>query len=339
MKAEEILVYLKKDVFPVYDGMTSAEKKICHAVLQSLPYNEQEELRVRLIEEKEAPMNLISFFDWMLEEHQPEPYVSNESIGTLLKWYTDKKSKKVSYAYERLTRRYAEQSFTQQKQILRAFLKGGKKASEWASVRLRKHWMPGLESVLISSWRSFRGTGIACTVVRYANEDFVYEKQDALLEDTGDYSMLCARLGHRRDFTIDESRLTISGWFYVAGKLGLSDWIPTMDAKVDEYIRGLACKDYLYYQMDPELTHLRDIGLIIWGMKRLCYSEGLLRLAKFQSMAKKMIEVSDVKRYRFSSFVYFLKSFVSDEVYDDDAYKKEVQSWYLVEYGYVPIDA
>ena len=52
-----------------------------------------------------------------------------------------------------------------------------------------------------------------------------------------------------------------------------------------------------------------------------------------------MIDISDIKQYRFASFVYFLKSFVSDDVYDDDDYKKEVQSWYIEEYGYVPINA
>lgn len=81
------------------------------------------------------------------------------------------------------------------------------------------------------------------------------------------------------------------------------------------------------------------MGRIIWGMKRLCYTGGIIRLAKFQRTAKKMIDISDIKQYRFASFVYFLKSFVSDDVYDDDDYKKEVQSWYIEEYGYVPINA
>ena len=339
MKADEILEYLKKDVFPVYDGMTEAEMKICHAVLQSLPFNVQEEVSTRLSEESEAPEDLISFVNWMLEEHPQKPYVPNESIGTLLRLYTDKKSKKVTYAYERLVDRYQKQGYIQQKKILKAFLSGGKKSSEWAARRLHEHWVQALECDVESAWRKYHGAALANTVVRHMNEDFVYQEKDALLEDIGDYSVLCARLGHRQDFSIDESRLTIPGWFYVAGKLGLSEWIPKMDAKVDEYISSLNCKAFIYVQSEPELIYLRAMGRIIWGMKRLCYTGGIIRLAKFQRMAKKMIDISDIKQYRFASFVCFLKSFVSDDIYDDNDYKKEVQSWYIEEYGYVPINA
>lgn len=339
MKADEILEYLNKDVIPIYNGLSNAEMKICHAVLQSLPYNVQEEVSARLGEESDTPKDLISFVNWMLEEHPREPYVPNEPISTLLRLYTDKNSKKVTYAYERLVDRYQRQSYAQQKKILKAFLSGGKKSSEWAGRQLHEHWVRALGSDVESAWRKYHGAALAKTIVRHMKEDFVYQERNALLEDIGDYSVLCARLGHRADFTIDESRLTIPGWFYVAGKLALSEWIPKMDAMVDEYIRSLNCKEFIYVQSEPELIYLRDMGRIIWGMKRLCYTGGIIRLAKFQRMAKKMIDISDIKQYRFASFVYFLKSFVSDDIYDDDAYKKEVQSWYIEEYGYVPINA
>ena len=68
MKADEILEYLNKDVIPIYNGLSNAEMKICHAVLQSLPYNVQEEVRTRLREESDAPKDLISFVNWMHEE-------------------------------------------------------------------------------------------------------------------------------------------------------------------------------------------------------------------------------------------------------------------------------
>ena len=124
MKADDIVNFIVKETAPKYNGLQDKEKKLFHAILQSVPSDILPEVIEKLERDKSVPWELWGFINWMRMDHHSKKERPNEPI-TLLRWYEDKKSKKVSYSYERLSKRFDGQSHSDQKRILRAFLEGG----------------------------------------------------------------------------------------------------------------------------------------------------------------------------------------------------------------------
>lgn len=288
MNADEIVAYFVEEVAPRYNGLQGQEKKIYYAILQSLTPEMFEEVASQLSCESRIPWDLMRFIDWMRKVRPKKTEQPNEPISTLLRWYQDKGSKKVSYAYERLVKRFDAQSFADQKKILSAFLAGGKKSSEWAATKLRRNWIPGFEEEIEAAWKTHKGPSMARTIIYMMPEEFVMKEQNELVEAASDlpdaYSILYGRLGRTPGFIIDYGRLSILGWFYVVGKLKLSEKIPEMDSKVDMYIRNPNAESVGRYEDTPheDPAYIRGKSLIIWAMKQLNYSEGLIRLAKLE---------------------------------------------------------
>lgn len=318
MNADEIVAYYVEEVAPRYNGLQDQEKKIYYAILQSLPPALFEEVALKLSSEIRIPWDLRGFINWMRKERPKKEERPNEPISTLLRWYRDKGSKKVSYAYARLVKRFDAQSFADQKKIISAFLVGGKKSSEWAATKLRRNWIPGFEEEIEAAWNEYKGPSMALTIMYMMPEEFVTKKQNELVEAVclpDAYAILCGRLGRTPGFTIDESRLSILDWFYVVGKLGLSEKIPEMDEKVDEYIRRLKAEDYVGYKNTDGYSLVYTLGMsrIIWGMKQLNYTNGIFRLAELeQSTVDHLKETGEDKEW-VSSAVDYLKCLVNQE--------------------------
>ncbi|MBR4352085.1 MAG: hypothetical protein IKQ01_03350 [Bacteroidales bacterium] len=193
MNANEIVAFFAEEVSPVYESLQDSDKKLYHAILQSLPFNILIEVEAGLSRRKNISWHLMDFIKW-LKMHAK----GNEPIETLLRWYGNKKSKKVSYAFRQLTKRYETQSFNSQKKILRAFLSGGKNASEWTAARLRKRWIPGLDSKIKAAWKAHKGPVMAMTILYMMPEEFVLQEQEELIRASSDhqsaYAILCGRL-------------------------------------------------------------------------------------------------------------------------------------------------
>lgn len=318
MNANEIVAYFIDEVAPVYDSLPANSKRIYYAILQSLPPDILEEVASRLSCDSRTPWDLMGFIDWARKEHPKKTEQPNEPISTLLRWYQDKGSKKVSYAYERLVKRFDAQSFADQKKILGVFLVGSKKSSEWAATRLRRNWIPGFEEEIKAAWNAYKGPSMALTIIYMMPEDFVMKEQNELVEasDLPDaYAILCGRLGRTPGFTIDESRLSILDWFYVVGKLGLSEKIPEINGKIDQYIRDLDAEDYVGYNNTDgySLVYILGMSRIIWAMKQLQYTEGLVRLAKLEQSATDHTKESGISEETFFSSVAYLKSMMGDD--------------------------
>jgi hypothetical protein len=256
----------------------------------------------------------------MLKDHTKKQESPNEPIWTLLRWFMDKKSGKVSYAYGRLVKRFEAQAFADQQLILRAFLAGSKKSSEWAAGRLRHNWIPGFEDDIDFAWKAHKGASVAKTIIYMMPEDYVISEQAELVNalDTPDaYAILCGRLGSTPGFEIDEKRLSILDWFYVVGKLGLTEKIPEMDEKADQYILQLNCDEYVGYEGTSGYSLLYDLGMsrIIWAMKQLHHTEGIIRLAQLEQKAMSIVKVHDNPDIRRSSYIETLKVLVDDLPY------------------------
>ena len=160
---------------------------------------------------------------------------------------------------------------------------------------------------------------MALTIMYMMPEEFVLKEQNELVEAAclpDAYAILCGRLGKTPGFRIDESRLSILDWFYVVGKLGLSEKIPEMDEKVNEYIRDLKAEDYIGYKNSDgySLVYILGMSRIIWAMKQLNYTDGLVRLAKLEQRAADSIKSSTANKELVSTSVKFLKSVVDEDL-------------------------
>lgn len=319
MNADEIVAYFVNEVAPIYNSLQDKGKKIYYAILQSLPPDLFEEVASKLSCESRIPWDLMGFIDWMRKERPKKTEQPNEPITTLLRWYQDKGSKKVSYAFKRLAKRFDAQSFTDQKKIIGAFLTGGKKSSEWAATRLRQNWIPGFEDDIEAAWNEYKGPSMALTIMYMMPEEFVMKEQNELVEAAclpDAYAILCGRLGRTPGFTMDESRLSILDWFYVVGKLVLSEKIPEINGKVDQYIRNLNAEDYFGYKNTDgySLVYILGMSRIIWAMKKLNYTDGLVRIAQMEQSAITHTNDEDKEEGRISSMISYLKALVDDDL-------------------------
>ena len=319
MNADEIVTYFVDEVAPVYNSLQDKGKKIYYAILQSLPPDLFEEVASKLSCDSRTPWDLMGFINWMWKERPKKTEQPNEPISTLLQWYQDKGSKKVGYAYERLVKRFDAQSFADQKKILGAFLVGGKKSSEWAATRLRRNRIPGFENEIEAAWNAYKGPSMALTIIYMMPEEFVMKEQNELVAAANlpdAYAILCGRLGRTPGFEIDENRLSILDWFYVVGKLGLSEKIPEMDSKVDQYIRDLNADDYIGHKNTDgySLVYILGMSRIIWALKKLNYTDGLVRIAKLEQNAVDNIKGSVINEDTISSAVIYLKSVMEENL-------------------------
>ena len=319
MNSDEIVAYFINEVAPVYNGLKDKEKKIYYAILQSMSPDLFNEVTSKLSKTHGVPWDLMGFIDWMQKVHTKKEELPNEPISTLLRWFLDKKSGKVSYAYERLIKRFEAQSFADQQKILHACLTGGKKPSEWAAGRLRRKWIPGFEDEIDAAWKAHKGSAMARTIIYMMPEEYVLTEQAELVAalDTPDaYAILCGRLGHTPGFEIDEKRLSILDWFYVVGKLGLTEKVPEMDGKANLYILQLNCDDYVGYEGTSGYSLLYDLGMsrIIWSMKQLQHTDGIIRLAQLEQAAIRIAEDSEPDENRIASLIKALKSLMDDDL-------------------------
>lgn len=260
----------------------------------------------------------MGFIDWMRKERPKKTEQPNEPITTLLRWYQDKGSKKVRYSFERLVKRFDAQSFADQKKIIGAFLAGGKKSSEWAATRLRRNWIPGFEDEIKAAWHEYKGPSMTLTIMYMMPEEFVMKEQNELAEAAclpDAYAILCGRLGRTPGFTINESRLSILDWFYVMGKLGLSEKIPEINGKVNQYILNLNADDYVGYMNAKgySLVYILGMSRIIWAMKQLNDTNGLIRIARLENKAMALTEDAGKEDEWIASAIIYLKSLVCND--------------------------
>lgn len=148
MNTDELVAYFVNEVAPVYDSLQNNGKKIYCAILQSLPPEILDEVAAKLLCENATAWDLLRLISWIQKDRPGKTEKPNESVTTLLHWYLDKDSKKVCYAYERLVKRFDAQSYSDQQKILRAFMAGGKKSSEWAATKLRVNGSPDSRKIL-----------------------------------------------------------------------------------------------------------------------------------------------------------------------------------------------
>lgn len=164
----------------------------------------------------------------------PTPYnvvKKNETIDTLLKWYTDKKSKKVGESKKELKKRLPYQSFAVQKKIIQAFLTSRNiDDAAWGARQADIYWDKSFIKPLENSLSRGYTPSEAKTIIRHFPLDFVSQHRYALHFRTSED--LCIRLGDESDFDVEAYDLNILSYLYVYAHL--KSPIPKTESEIEK---------------------------------------------------------------------------------------------------------
>lgn len=130
----------------------------------------------------------------------------NRPIATLLKWYADKGSGKVTDARKEIMRRFDYLDWKVQKRIALMFLQGGKSDREWAYRKIYRLWDKCFQEPVRRLWEEHHENMCAWSVIKYFPMDYVKANAEQLEEVNG-YYHLCMRLAEEADYVIDRSKL------------------------------------------------------------------------------------------------------------------------------------
>lgn len=331
METKSLLSYLREKAYPAflaphYQAIPTTERRLVGAVLGSLKHDDLASLVSALQEDAEAPQYLIEEVKWyMTRTPKGRTEHENESIKKLLDWYVDKKSKKVSYAADELKKRFSAQSLATQKTILKTFLSGSsRKEIEWAVRYLRDHWIPSFENAVLDKWHETRMPLLAYVLLRHFPDTTIFEEQEALTEVIG-YAYVCARIGKMEGFALDESRLGPVDWFYVMAKLGRESAAEQMGARLKECLLSLSPVDLLLAQ-DGNVLSVRPLGRVVWAMKTLHLTEGILRLFKMWERAVAYSQKED-EDDRYYALLFSLRQQAEGKEDNDEAYEQAKIAW------------
>jgi len=131
----------------------------------------------------------------------------NESIATLLKYFTDSRSGKVMDARKKLWVRFYRQSFLDQRKILQAMLRGSKQDRIWAYGKLERQWDQYLFDEVKRVWEEYHEQQCIAVVTKYFPLDYLYEHQEEL-NFPDNYISYCIRMVHHPSFSINMDRLS-----------------------------------------------------------------------------------------------------------------------------------
>lgn len=270
MKYTKEYMFFRQNAYPYYaeekdrnddDWQDSAYR----AILHSLPTDALQEMVGRFSIDRDCPDPLL--YKALRIYQNRQSCMHGKSTSTLLKWYLDKKSRKVVAAAKALMKRFPQENEENRRAILKAFLQGGIKEMEWAARYLRFHWTRSMTTVVGYRWKKTQTPVLAQLVLKHMPESFVWAEQERLAASAG-YAQVCVRLGKRKDFHIDGSRLTPLEHLYALAKSGASH--------VDQRTVETRLSEFLDRQ---DWVSNRDLGLILWCLGKLGFTR-LIMMSK-----------------------------------------------------------
>ena len=283
------------------------QNRLYNAILKTIPKSTLSGLRDTL---GDCPWSLLEKIEWMSQDHPREDNVKrNEPIGTLLKLFLNKSSKKVGYARKGLTSRFDKQSYRDQNKILRAFLRSGSGDCDWAGKILRDNWRKELTEEVKEAWTRTRRLMLAYVILRHMPNDYILSEQEELSKAAG-YQYVCAVVGNEPGFTIDMERLAFPEYMYVMAKLGRKVDFEEAETKMYNFLLSYD----KYYDVPPYRTpgfsSIRGWDRMVWAMGVLGMQDALVRLLEFENKVK---ENTPKDVHGFEAWAYFVTA-IKDQI-------------------------
>lgn len=168
------------------------------------------------------------------------PADAEDSLGLLVEWYVNKKSKRVKYAGSKLRRAFLTLPHADQRKVGLALLTGGKTDTEWVCARLLNYkpawnkewnvnWHPCYAEAVEAAWRKHKSKNCGKLLIYFLDPAIVRQHMEELAVDDELYVCLCQRFVGDPWFHMDVDRLYcctyINEYFSVMSqtKEGISD--------------------------------------------------------------------------------------------------------------------
>ena len=119
----------------------------------------------------------------------------NRPIATLINWFNDKRSGKVTDARKEIQKRFDYLDWKDQKRIILAFLQSGKSDREWAYGKIYRQWDDCYLEPVKALWEKYHENVCTWSVIQHFPIEYV--RQNAL----------CQRLAEEPTYQIDKSKL------------------------------------------------------------------------------------------------------------------------------------
>ena len=139
----------------------------------------------------------------------------NRPIATLVKWYADKKSGKVSDARKEIQKRFDYLEWDDQKRILLLFLQAGKSDRIWAYSKIYRQWDDCNLETLKTLWEKYHKDTCAWSVIEHFPIEYVMANA-IQLEETNGYYHLCQRLASNPSYVIDRTKLRDKEYLFIS---------------------------------------------------------------------------------------------------------------------------
>ena len=201
-----------------------------------------------LTEKHNMDAGLRGRISYLLSPHTKEIPKRNESIATLLKWFTDRKSGKIVVARKELKKRFHAQSYGDQKRIVAEFLGSANAADrDWAALIADRQWDDTYSEYLKRAWSQRQTSTIAKTAIRHLEIDYIKANISALAELS--CVDVCIRLGSDPEFDIHDYHLDTPDYLYVMAVLGrpLAESDSDVEKMFFEYIYRISFAEGLFY--------------------------------------------------------------------------------------------
>ena len=116
----------------------------------------------------------------------------NRPIASLIRWYSDKQSNKVSDARQEIKRRFSGLDWSQQKKVLRAFVEGSNEDRRWALRKMYLMWDKSFADTVARHWSQSHDNDCALVVAGRMPEAYLLEhaarKHEKTTDETADQS-------------------------------------------------------------------------------------------------------------------------------------------------------
>ena len=161
------------------------------------------------------PEQLAHYFE-IKDEAQPKPVGIGKKalLAQLLKWFADKKSKRVVVARKELQRRLPFLSFKEQNKVVSVFLDSCAIDRDFVYKFLFGNWDHVYLETVENLWLQYHEARAASLIVKYAPLDFVKSHQEELSKEEN-YKWFSLRMAEDKDFVIDKERLEPNEYLYV----------------------------------------------------------------------------------------------------------------------------
>lgn len=282
-------------------------------VLKSLNQDQLEEA-AELISQGDYCHELIYVVKECLDP-KPEPsHFKNESIGTLIARFRDRKSRRVGESRKALICRFPYQNYSDQKKILKAFLESNVASDlDWAAVQADKIWDNSYVDYVAAAYDRKDTDKLALLVIRHMPADYVKAREASLVMHSR--AEFCIRFPQDADGLAQKYDLSMFEYLYVKAKTHLAPDISSEEVEL-YFFRHIfvfaqhVLQNTYYYLNLIYLSQMPWLGRALWALGELGYPDVLMRFLELSRYVEdKCSGQEDENEY------YYCQEWIADKYY------------------------